>query len=356
MQSLIKEWDGESVVVSYHRPTDTWVFVAIHDTTLGPAMGGCRLRVYDAPRDGLRDAMRLAAGMTAKWAVAGFEFGGGKSVLAPPRPLQGADRVSVLEHFGDLLESLGGSYMTGEDLGTTPEDMAIIGRRSQWVHGVDGKGDRAVDPGPYTALGVFVGMRAFVRQVLGGELEGRTVLIQGAGDVGRPLAHRLHEAGARLIVSDVDASRAEGVAKEVDGRTVSPEAAYETECDVFAPCAVGAVLGTETIPRLRCRIVAGSANNQLATDDDAEGLHQRGIWYAPDYVVNAGGAIALPMLGQGRPKAAIDARIRNIERTMEEILAEAVERNESPLHSAGRRVQRVLETARGRSKAVGSRQ
>lgn len=347
MQDLITEWDGESVVISYHRPTRTWIFVAIHDTTLGPAMGGCRLRVYDAPRDGLRDAMRLAAGMTAKWAMAGFEFGGGKSVLAPPRALQGADRVSVLEHFGDLLDSFRGAYMTGEDLGTTPEDMAIIGRRSRWVHGVDGRGDRAIDPGPYTALGVFVGMRAVVRQVLGGTLEGRTILVQGAGDVGRPLAHRLHEAGARIIVSDVEAARAERLARETNGRTVPADAAYDTACDVFAPCAVGAVLNAETIPRFHCRIVAGSANNQLGTEADADRLQQRGIWYAPDYVVNAGGAIALPLLGQGRPPNEIDARIRNIERTMEEILAEAVERKESPFHSAAKRVRRVLEQAAG---------
>ena len=351
MQNLIKQWNGEAVLVSYHQPTGSWIFVALHDTTLGPAMGGCRMHVYRTPEDGLRDAMRLAEGMTHKWAVIGFEYGGGKSVLAVPRELEGAERTVLLKRFGHLLESLHGAYWTGEDLGTTPEDMALIGSVSQYVHGTRQGGPRAVDPGPFTALGVQVGMRAAVRHALGGGLKGRTVLIQGAGDVGAPLAGYLAEEGANVLVTDVDAERAAQVAKEVGGTVVAPDAAYDTACDVFAPCAIGAVLNPKTIARLSCRVVAGSANNQLAEEQDAQALFERGILYAPDYVVNAGGAIALPMLGLGHSPDEVRERVRRIEPTLDEIFQEAREREESPLNAAARRVHRILEDRRKQHRA-----
>jgi leucine dehydrogenase len=259
MHKLIQRWNGQSVVVSYDNPSHTWIFIAIHDTTLGPAMGGCRMRVYHTPDEALLDAMRLAEGMTHKWAVIGFDFGGGKSVLAVPRELHGEEREGLLRRFGYLLESLRGAYWTGEDLGTTPEDMAIVGSVSQYVHGTKADGSRPVDPGPFTALGVLVGMRAAVLHAFGNGLAGRSVLIQGAGDVGAPLARMLKEEGARLLISDLDDELAARVASEVEGEVVAPEQAYRAECDVFAPCAVGAVLNRETIPVLACRVVAGPA-------------------------------------------------------------------------------------------------
>jgi leucine dehydrogenase len=348
MHKLIQRWNGQSVVVSYDNPSHTWIFIAIHDTTLGPAMGGCRMRVYHTPDEALLDAMRLAEGMTHKWAVIGFDFGGGKSVLAVPRELHGEEREGLLRRFGYLLESLRGAYWTGEDLGTTPEDMAIVGSVSQYVHGTKADGSRPVDPGPFTALGVLVGMRAAVLHAFGNGLAGRSVLIQGAGDVGAPLARMLKEEGARLLISDLDDELAARVASEVEGEVVAPEQAYRAECDVFAPCAVGAVLNRETIPVLACRVVAGSANNQLATEPDADRLQGRGILYAPDYVVNAGGAIALPMLGQGHPADRVRERVRRIEGTLDEIFAEAQGRKESPVHAAARRVQRILAAKGGR--------
>ncbi len=333
MQKLIEAWSGESVVTRYDHAAQTWMFIAIHDTTLGAAMGGCRMKVYSGPEEALHDAMRLAEGMTYKWATIGFDLGGGKSVLAV--------------RFGRLIDSLKGAYACGPDLGTTPEDMAVIARETRHVHGGTRQGETA-DPGPYTALGVWAGMRSAARQVFGdGQLAGRSVLIEGVGDVGIPLARLLQESGARILVSDIDDERAAAVAAEVGGEVVAAERVYETPCDVYAPCAVGATLSAETVAVLQCRIVAGSANNQLAEPEDAERLHARGILYAPDYVINAGGATALPLLGRGEhTEDEIRERVRGFERALDEIFTEASERNESPLYAAVRRVERVLEARR----------
>ncbi len=343
MKELIKSWAGESVVISYHESSDTWVFVAIHSTLAGPAHGGCRMRVYDTPEDGLRDAMRLAEGMTYKWAGIGFELGGGKSVLAIPGPLEPSARVDVLRHFGRLLRSLNGTYYTGEDLGTTPEDMAVVAQEApDYVHGVR-TGTEPLDPGPFTAFGVFLGVRACVRHVFGSEdLASRTILVQGLGDVGGPLARRFHDAGATLLVSDTDSSLARRCADELGAHIIDPEQVYDQKCDVYAPCAMGATLNRHTIPRLLACIVAGSANNQLAEPEDAERLYERRILYAPDYIVNAGGAIALPSFGKGHSEEEVWKRVRRIEATVDGILKEARDRDESPVHAARRIVDRVL--------------
>lgn len=343
MEALIAAWDGEGVVVRHDAETGTWMFIALHDLTLGSGVGGCRMRVYPTPADGLRDAMRLAAGMTEKWAVIGFPVGGAKAVLAIPKPLEGAEREGLLRRFGRLVESLRGTYGTGEDLGTTPEDMAIVGEETRFAHGRR-EGEEPIDPGPYTALGVFMGMRAALARVHGEPtFAGRSVLVQGVGDVGAPLAGLLARAGARVLASDVDARRAERVAGEAGGDVVVPEEVYATSCDVLAPCAIGGVLSPDTVPRLRCRIVAGSANNQLAEDRVADDLHGRGILYVPDFVINAGGAIALPLVDRGVGEDRIRSRIDRIQGVVDKILAEAAASGESPLHAARRRVQRVLE-------------
>ena len=345
IERLIQEWEGVGVVVRFDPPTGTWIFVALHDTTLGPAVGGCRMKVYPTPADGLRDAMRLARGMTNKWAVIDYPLGGGKSVLAVPRPLEGEERRGLFRRFGRLLESLRGSYATGGDLGTTPEDMAAIGEETRFVHGVVRETGETVDPGPFTALGVFAGIRAAVRHVFGDDsLAGRTVLVQGVGHVGGPLAERLVAAGATVLISDARPERLEEVRRRTGCAVVAGEDVFGTACDVFAPCAVGGILNPETVPRLRCRIVAGAANNQLADDSVAEALLARGIVYAPDYVVNAGGAISLPMYHQGAPVERIHLRVDGIGATLAEILAEADREAESPLRAAARRVRRVLDS------------
>jgi leucine dehydrogenase len=303
MQKLIEAWSGESVVARYDHVAQTWMFIAIHDTTLGAAMGGCRMKVYGSPEEALQDAMRLAEGMTYKWATIGFDLGGGKSVLAVPRRLEGREREALFRRFGRLIDSLKGAYACGPDLGTTPEDMAVIARETRYVHGGTRQGETA-DPGPYTALGVWAGMRSAVRQVFGeNQLADRSVLIEGVGDVGIPLARLLQESGARILVSDIDGERATAVAAEVGADVVAAERVYETACDVYAPCAVGATLNAGTVPVLQCRIVAGSANNQLAEPEDAERLHARGILYAPDYVMFGGSSGRWTRSSPRRPSA-----------------------------------------------------
>lgn len=348
MLKMIKDWGGLAVVSSYDPPTDTWMFIALHDDTLGTPVGGCRMKVYDDPRDGLQDALRLAEGMTHKWAAIDFSFGGGKSVLALGRNVEGEERTALLRRFGGLLNSLHGTYRTGEDLGTTPADMKVLAEASPYVMGGHSGGDGPMDPGPFTALGVMAGIRAALRHRFGSDaLEGRTVLVQGVGDVGAPLARMVREAGGSVLVSDIDSARANAVAGEVDASIVPPETVYGTPCDVYAPCAVGATLNPTTIPELACRIVAGSANNQLRSPADADLLRERGILYAPDYVVNAGGAMAFGWVHRGiTDRAELQRRVEGIGRSLEEIFSEAEGAGTSPLEAARRRVERALSTAR----------
>jgi leucine dehydrogenase len=291
-EELIRTWDGECVVIRFDAESGTWIFVCIHSTTRGPAGGGTRMRTYATPADGLEDAMRLAGAMTLKMAAVDIPCGGGKAVLATPGPLDDTTRRGLLLRYGELVDSLGGTYRTGPDVNTTIADMDVIGERTPYVfcrstdHGGSG------DPGPYTARGVFHGIRASVRHVFGpGELAGRSVVVQGVGDVGARLAEQLAEAGARVLVADVDAARARDLAERIGGEVIDPEAVTTHECDVYAPCALGRTLNAESIPRLRCRIVAGSANNQLNEPDDAARLRDAGILYAPDFVINSGGVL-----------------------------------------------------------------
>lgn len=255
------------------------MLVCLHSTQLGPAMGGTRMKSYATPAEALEDAMRLSAGMTRKLAVLGLPCGGGKAVLAVPSVPEGEDRRRLLERYGDLLASLGGSFVTGPDVNTREADMDVIGERTPHVFCRSVERGGSGDPSIHTALGVFHGICATLERAFGSaELGDRTVLVQGAGSVGGKLAHLLGEAGATVLVSDVDKERA----RATGGTVVPAEAALETECDVYAPCALGATLNADTIPRLRCRVVAGGANNQLATPEDAERLHAAGILYAPD--------------------------------------------------------------------------
>lgn len=342
--SVLSEWDGIGAVVRYDRPTGAWIFVAMHDDTMGSPTGGCRMKVYDRPEDGLWDALRLAEGMTYKWASIGFDFGGGKSVLAIPRPLEGAERAGLLTRFGKLLNTLQGAYRAGEDLGTTPEDMQAVAQVTNQVVGLDPSGGKPRDPGPYTALGVFVGIQAALEHRFGSaEMTGRSVLVQGVGDVGDPLTRSLRDAGAEVLVVDLDADRAAAFAGEVGARVVDPSAMYETECDVYAPCAVGATVNPETIPLLRCAIVAGSANNQLLSDTDAEALQGRDILYAPDYVINAGGAMAFALIHQGvTDVATLRERVSSLRQALTEIFTESRADGTTPLSAARSRVDRIL--------------
>jgi leucine dehydrogenase len=345
--TVLQDFDGVGVVVRRDQPTGTWIFCVIHDDTLGPATGGCRMKVYDHPVDGLVDALRLAQGMTNKWAAMDFPFGGGKTVLAIPRPLAQEERRGLLLRFGALLNSLGGRYGTGADLGTTTEDMQTIAEVSEYVIGVHGRTDGPMDPSPYTALGVLEGIRSAVRHKFeSADLGGRRILVQGVGSVGAGLATDLAAEGAHLLISDIDEARARALAECLSGEFVPTGEVYSTPCDVYAPCAIGATLGPDTIPLLQCAIVAGAANNQLQRPADADALHERGILYAPDYVINGGGAMAFTSIYQGVDDLdEIDRRVRAIGTSLGGIFAEAAMAARSPVVSAQALADRVL--ARG---------
>ena len=341
MEDLIRDWDGEYVVVRYDKKTESWMFIAVHSTVLGNASGGTRMKVYTTPGDGLRDAQRLAAGMTYKWAGVDFPQGGGKGVIALSREVNGDEREHLLERYGDLVESLRGSFSTGADLGVGPESVKVIGRETSHVFGLRGAGD----PGPWTALGVFTAIEAVAKELYDtSDLTDRTVLVQGLGDVGVPLCKRLVAAGAKLKIADIDAERAAGIAAELGGAAVAADDVYGEPCDIFAPCAVGGILNPGTISQLQCAGVAGAANNELESREDANRLHERGILYSPDFICNAGGAVALCGLeALGMSDDYITRKIQSIGDVLEAIFSEAKENDEPPLYATERRVRKVLE-------------
>jgi len=343
LESLIEGWDGLGVVSSYHQETRSWIFVALHDNTLGRPTGGCRLTSYPSPADGLRDAMRLAEGMTSKWAAIDLPYGGGKSVLAVPGPVTGDRRQRLFRRFARVLNALDGGYSVGEDLGTTRDDMTFLATLTNAVAGSH-DGNPPPNPSPYTAVGVHAGIAAAVNHLDGSpELTGKSVLIQGAGDVGGVLARLLRDSGARVLVSDIDGERAGAVAAQCGGTVIDPEAVYDTECDVYAPGAVGATVNERTIPRLRCRVVAGPANNQLEVPEDAERLRARGILYAPDYVINGGGAMSFGLMERGiRDPGDVESRVRSIGASLAAIFREADEAGCSPVVAARERAARAL--------------
>lgn len=349
LEETIARWNGQAVVCRYDVPARAWIFLAIHDTTLGPAVGGTRMRAYASPAAALEDAMRLAEAMTDKWAVLDLPFGGGKCVIAPDDPLGGEAREAFFQRYGDLLQSLRGTFYSGVDVGVSPADMAVVARATRHVHGVDFTDGTTLDPGPYTARGVLHAIEASLEIAFGNpDPAGRSILVQGVGDVGRPLAELLAQAGARVLVSDIDSERAQRVAAAIGGRSVLAKDALETPCDVLAPCAIGGILDEESVERLDCRIVAGSANAQLVEPRVADRLHERGIVYAPDFVANGGGAAALGLIALGEDEAAARRKVDGIGSTVREIFREAAAADESPLAAARRIVERRL--ARGRTR------
>jgi leucine dehydrogenase len=324
-EELLERWDGEQALIRRDRESGAWIFICMHSTRLGPAAGGTRMKVYETPAEGLEDAMRLSAGMTKKLAVAGLGLGGGKAVLAVPTIPNGEDRRAFMRRYGDVVASLGGSFITSSDVNTGEADMDVISERTDRVFGRSLANGGAGDPGPYTAAGVFHGIEASLAHAFGSnDVSGRTVLVQGAGSVGGALAELLGRAGANVLVADVDTETVQAVATAAGGSVVDADAVIGTECDVYAPCALGGTLSTTTVPQLRCRIVAGSANNQLAQPEAAKLFRPAGILYAPDYVINAGGAIAITFLElQGRSQTDVDRALAGIGDTLTEIYERA---------------------------------
>ncbi len=322
--------DHEEVRFFHDRESGLEAIIAVHDTSLGPAIGGCRMWPYANEAEALSDVLRLSRGMTYKAAMAGLAHGGGKSViLGDPRRDKSP---ALLRAFGRAVAGFDGRYYTGEDVGTTPADMDIAGGVTDFVLGRSSGGSG--DPSPMTARGVLMGIWVAVRHRLGRDgLEGITVAIQGLGHVGMHLAGLLAEEGARLVVADLDPARAEAAARRFDARVVGAEEILEVPCEVFAPCALGAVIDDRSLPRLRCAVVAGSANNQLAAPRHGDGLHQRRILYAPDYVINAGGVIniAEELHPDGYRRERALQRLEVIGERLSEVFTRA-ERRDEPSH------------------------
>ena len=310
--------DHEQVIFVSEPESGLKAIIAIHNTSLGPAMGGCRMWHYADEGAAINDVLRLSRGMTYKNAVAGLPLGGGKSViLGNPK----TDKTPALfEALGEALERLGGRYVTAEDVGTSPDDMAHVARKTGYVAGLGERGD----PSPFTALGCFVGAQAAVKYHLGRDsMEGLVVALQGLGHVGYDYARRLHAAGAKLIVADIDTAAVARARAEFGARVVSVEEIYAVPADIYAPCALGATLNAATLPRMRVKIVAGAANNQLATAAVGEQLRARGVLYVPDFVLNAGGIIKVCYEYLHKPESEVEAHVRQIGLTLTEIFERA---------------------------------
>jgi len=301
----MEKYDYEQVVLCHDETSGLKAIICIHDTTLGPALGGLRMWNYDNEEDAILDAMRLARGMTYKNACAGLNIGGGKSVIIGDSRKDKSEEL--FRAFGRFVHTLGGRYITAEDVGTSVEDIEIVAQetpfvagRSEYIPGSSG------DPSPVTAYGTWRGMKAAAEEVYGdASLKGKTISVQGLGHVGYYLCKHLHDEGAKLIVADINQGAVDRVVSEFGAEAVEPNIIYDVDCDIFAPCALGAIINDDTIDRLKCEIVAGAANNQLAEERHGDMLRDKGILYCPDYVINAGGVInvADELKGYNRERA-----------------------------------------------------
>ena len=285
--SKMKEYNYEQLVFCQDKSTGLKAIIAIHDTTLGPALGGTRICEYETDEEAIEDALRLAKGMTYKNAALGLNLGGGKAVIiGDPKKIKSE---ALFRAFGRFVEGLNGRYITGEDMNATQQDASYINCETDYIVGLEtGSGN----PSPVTAYGVFKGIQAAVNEIYGSDdLTGRTIAIQGLGAVGRLLAERLHEAGAKLYVTTRDKAKIDKAVAELGATAVGLDEIFGVECDVFSPCARGAVINDKTIEQFKCRIIAGAANNQLAESKHGDMLEEKGILYVPDYIINAGGVI-----------------------------------------------------------------
>jgi len=335
--------DHEIVHFVTDRASGLCAVIAIHSTHLGPAGGGVRFWHYAEPGDAVRDALRLSRGMSFKNAMAGLPLGGGKAVI-----LANESRTKtpeMLRAYGRAVEGLGGRYVTAEDVGMSVADMVALSGETSHVAGLPvAEGSVGGDPGPHTSYGVYLGVKAAVKRALGRDsLAGVHLAIQGAGSVASGLARRAAAEGARITLTDIDRGRAEALATEVGGEVVAPEAIMTLEADVLSPNALGAILTSESIAALRVPVVAGGANNQLATPADGQLIHQRGILYAPDYVINAGGIInvSTEYLKDG-DQDTVRGRIEQIPVRLDQIWSESAATGRNPAEVADAMAMRLI--------------
>jgi leucine dehydrogenase len=339
--------DHEEVVIRRGTRSGLYCIVAVHSTARGPSLGGVRLWTYDDARAALRDALRLSEGMTYKAAVAGLPQGGGKGVIVVPpgERLEGDRRRDVLLDFGETVNRVEGRYVTAEDVGVTPDDIAVVAEVTPHVSALPLDRGGSGDPSPWTALGVQVCLQVACERVFGtGDLAGRSVAVVGLGHVGGDLARRLRADGASLVVSDVDPAR-RALADELGATWADPEEVLFADVDVLAPCALGGSFDHETVPRLRCRVIAGAANNQLADASVEALLVERGILWAPDFVVNGGGIVNIAVEFQpgGYDAGRADRDVRALADTLRQILDEGEADGVTPLMSAMRLARRRLD-------------
>jgi leucine dehydrogenase len=323
-------FEGHEAFHAFHdRDSGLKCFIAVHSTARGPAAGGCRMWTYTSEQAAIDDALRLSRAMSYKNAVADLELGGGKSVIMadPARPKSPA----LFEAFGRAVEAVGGRYWSAEDVGVSPGDLAYSRTQTRYIAGLEGHPAASGDPSPVTAEGIRRGIALCVRRVLGSDLTGVTVAIQGAGHVGAYLAEKLAADGAKLVITDINEAAARAVADRTGAQVVSPDAILDVDAPVFAPCALGGAITTAALNRLKARIIAGGANNQLADDAAGQSLYERGLVYAPDFVINGGGIInvAAEIRGLDRGEAFdpawVEMKLSRLMETLEEILHRSIE-------------------------------
>jgi leucine dehydrogenase len=348
----MQKYEYEQLVFCHDEASGLKAIIAIHDTTLGPALGGTRMWTYATEEAAIEDALRLARGMTYKAAAAGLNLGGGKTVvIGNPK----TDKSEALfRALGRYIESLNGRYITAEDVGTTVTDMDYVHQETDYVTGVSEAYGSSGNPSPMTAFGCFRGLQAAAKEAFGTEdLNGKTVAVQGVGNVGYYLCKHLHEAGAKLIVTDINQEAIDRVVTEFGAQVVAPNEIFSVECDIFSPCALGAIINDETIPQFKCKVIAGSANNQLKEERHGDIIHEMGIVYAPDYVINAGGLINVADELEGYNAERARKKVDNIYNIISNIF-EIAKREGIPSYKAADRMaeQRIELMRRSRSNFI----
>ncbi|MCL2914708.1 amino acid dehydrogenase [Shewanella corallii] len=331
----------EHVMFCHDEESGLKAIIAVHNTNLGPAVGGCRMWQYESDEEALTDVLRLSRGMTYKNALAGLSMGGGKSViLADPKT---ANREALFRAFGRAVDSLGGRYYSAEDVGVSTTDIMIAHQETPYMAGLEGKSG---DPSPFTALGTFLGIKAAVKHQRGLDtVKGLKISVQGIGHVGYYLCKHLHEEGAELIVTDINQEALETVKNDFGAIVVAPQDIYTQDVDIYAPCALGASINDHTLPLLKASIVAGCANNQLAERRHGEALKEMGILYAPDYVINAGGIINVSFENE-YDAAASTAKVEKIYDTLSTIFKQADEQNRTTGDVADEMARAIINAAK----------
>ena len=347
--NYMESHDYEQLVICQDKTSGLKAIIAIHDTTLGPALGGTRMWTYASEDEAIEDALRLAKGMTYKNAAAGLNLGGGKTVIIGDPKTDKNDEM--FRAFGRFIEGLNGRYITAEDVGTTEADMDLIHLETDYVTGTSTGSGSSGNPSPVTAYGVYKGMKAAAKEAFGDDsLAGKVVAVQGVGNVAYAMCEYLHKEGAKLIVTDINETAVQRAVDAFGATAVGINEIYSQEADIFAPCALGAVINDETIPQLKVKVIAGSANNQLKDSEHGDRIHAMGIAYAPDYVINSGGVINVADELDGYNEERAMKRVAGIYETIEKIFAIS-KRDKIPTYVAADRLaeERIARVAKSRS-------